>query len=329
MGGDKMAIVMTFPHSDHAASSPYLDDYADEPIIVVCSMNSGGGDLIRKAFSKQKSSREIKVGSVNLHVFMELEDIYGKSPHTSGKIVDIDASLMGEDIGMGKIIGALGPSFERIHSLVKANPDRWKGRWYGLLKREWGEEKRHDQQQLTVRERFIPKSSARLESFTKGLDPGNLEPVESPNRNAPNVSKYQPREGNRMINGFGISPGPNYLGLGDRERGRSRSKSRGREDSVKAFDISNLKALHKEHNFDTLKSPKEAEARLRASSPSTRIHDYQKIEGENRPQTKLMYGIARRPVTTEGSNPSDTNHRSCTQGGEGHEGNGGLPSEAK
>jgi hypothetical protein len=329
MGGDKMAIVTTFPHSDHAASSPYLDDYADEPIIVVCSMNSGGGDLIRKAFSKQKSSREIKVGSVNLHVFMELEDIYGKAPHTSGKIVDIDASSMGDDVGMGKIIGALGPSFERIHSLVKANPDRWKGRWYGLLKREWGEEKRHDQQQLTVKERFIPKSSARLESFTKGLDPGNLEPVESPNRNAPNVSKYQPREGNRMINGFGISPGPNYLGLGDRERGRSRSKSRGREDSVKAFDISNLKALHKEHSFDTLKSPKEAEARLRASSPSTRIHDYQKIEGENKPQTKLMYGIGRRPVIAEGSNTSGTNHRSSSQGGESHEGNGGLPSEAK
>jgi hypothetical protein len=54
MGGDKMAIVMTFPHSEHASNSAYLDEYADEPIIVVCSMNCGGGNLIRKAFSRQK-----------------------------------------------------------------------------------------------------------------------------------------------------------------------------------------------------------------------------------------------------------------------------------
>ena len=104
LGGGKMAIAMTYSHSDHASSSPYLDDYADEPIIVVCSMNSGGGGLIRKASSRQRNSREIKVGSVNLHIFMESDEIYGKSPHTSGKIIDIDASAIGDSIASKKFI---------------------------------------------------------------------------------------------------------------------------------------------------------------------------------------------------------------------------------
>ena len=324
-----MAIVMTFPHSEHASNSAYLDDYADEPIIVACSMNCGGGNLIRKAFSRQKSNREIKIGSVNLHVFMEAEDIYGKAPHTSGKMIDIDASSIGDDVGMGKIISALGPSFERLHLLVKANPNRWKSRWYGLLKREWGDERRHDQQQLTVKERFIPKASARAESFTRGLDPGNLEPVEAQGRVTSSVNKYQPRDGSRMIKGYGISPSPNYQGLGDRDRGRSRSKSKGREEPSRPSEVANLKALYKDHSFDVLKSPKESESRMRASSPMTKIHDYQKSEVENRPQTLSLYGIARRPVTAEGRDPSDTNHLSSSQGGEGHEGNGGFPSESK
>jgi hypothetical protein len=92
-----------------------------------------GGNLIRKAFSRQRGSREVKVGSVNLHVFLESEEIYGKAPHASSKIIDIDASQISDDVSMGKIIGALGPSFDRVHLLVKADPDRWMGKWYGLL----------------------------------------------------------------------------------------------------------------------------------------------------------------------------------------------------
>jgi hypothetical protein len=230
---------------------------------------------------------------------------------------------------MGKIIDALGPSFERLHLFVKANPDKWKGRWYGLLKREWGDEKRHDQQLVTVKERFIPKASARAESFTKGLDPGNLDPIESLNKNPNNTNKYQAnREGARMIKGYGISPGPNYQGVGDRDRGRSRSRSRGKYD-VRPSDVASLKALYKDHNFNTLKSPKEAETKMRASSPSTSTHDYQKAEGENRPQMKLLYGVARKPMTSEVRNPSDTNHPSSSQGCESHEGNGGTTSDAK
>jgi len=237
---------------------------------------------------------------------------------------------MGEDVGMGSIVGALGPSFEKVHLLVKANPDRRKGRWYSLLKREWGDERRHDQQQLTVRERFIPKASARAESFTKGLDPGNLEPVEAPNRSTSNIYKNQHnRDSNRLIKGYGISPGPNYQGLGDRDRDRSRSRSRGKDGSDRTAEITNLKALHKDHSFDMLKSPKEAESKLRASSPSTSLREYQKIEGESRPQTKLIYGIARKPGVAEGRIPVNTNQPSRSQEGESREGNGGSPSEAK
>jgi hypothetical protein len=140
---------------------------------------------------------------------------------------------------------------------------------------------------------------------------------------------YKNQHNRDSSKGYGISPGPNYQGLGDRDRGRSRSRSRGKDGSDRTADIANLKALHKDHGFDMLKSPKEAESKLRASSPSTSLREYQKIEGESRPQTKLIYGIARKPGVAEGRIPVNTNQPSRSQEGQSREGNGGSPSEAK
>jgi hypothetical protein len=135
-----------------------------------------------------------------------------------------------------------------------------------------------------------------MESFTKGLDPGNLEPMEL-QKGPTNPGKYQQnRDSNRIIKGYGIAPAPNYQGLGDRDRGRSRSRSKGRDEGFRPIDVANLKALYKDQSFNMLKSPKESESKIRASSPVAIIQERLKKEVDDRPQTQSMYGIARKAV---------------------------------
>jgi len=255
-------------------------------------IKSEGGERIRRAYGRQHGSRELKIGSIILSIFMELDEIYSRPLIPSGRIIDIDSRNLGEDARMGEVIGALGLSYERVYMLVRVNSTRWKGRWYGILKKEWGEEKRYDSR-LAVKERAIPRFITRTEAFSKGIDAFNIEPVEhhtpSMMRANQNYKAAGGKDGGKMTKGYGILPVPQPQGFVS----RSRSRSRSRESRVTAdqSERMNLKSLYKEHTFDLLKSPKETETRIRADSPSTRLQEFQKREGETRPQVQRIYGI--------------------------------------
>ncbi len=83
---------MTYQHSEHSTRSEYLDDYADETILVVSTLDGAGGSAFRKMWSKQNHGKgELKISSMFLQLFMEPEDIYGKPEIMTGRLIDIDA----------------------------------------------------------------------------------------------------------------------------------------------------------------------------------------------------------------------------------------------
>ena len=229
MGSELFVQVYSYPHFDHAFASPYLDELSDEPILIVNMIKSEGGKRIRRAYGRQHGSRELRIGSIILNIFMELDEIYTRPLVPSGRIIDIDSRNLGEDARMGDVIGALGLSYERVYMLVRVNSMRWKGRWYGILKKEWGGETRYDSR-LIVKERAIPRFNIRTEALSKGLDAFNIEPVEhhapSMMRTSQNYKAGGGKDSGKITKSYGIPPGPHNQGFGGRSRSRSRSRSR-------------------------------------------------------------------------------------------------------
>jgi hypothetical protein len=177
---------------------------------------------------------------------------------------------------------------ERIFFIVRADVKKWKGRWYGLLKGGWGDERRYDNAVLKIKERTIPRANQRMECYVKGLDPCNLEPVEQVNPPKPTQGKT-PYSG--AVRGPGLPQGSSHPGKG-RERSRSRSKSADR--NYIAGDIAGLKAIYGSQSFDLLRSPRESEQRIRASSPASKLREYQLRDEHSRPQVEKLYGVSKR-----------------------------------
>ena len=322
MGSEVCVQVYSYPHSDQVFASPYLDELSDEPILIVNMIKSEGGERIRRAYGRQHGSRELKIGSIILNIFMELDEIYTRPLVPSGRIIDIDSRNLGDDARMGDVIGALGLSYERVHMLVRVSSLRWKGRWYGILKKEWGGETRYDSR-LTVKERAIPRFNTRTEALSKGLDAFNIEPVEhhapSMMRTSQNYKAGGGKESGKIIKSYGIPPGPHNQGFGGRSRSRSRSRSRESRVTGDQSERMNLKSLYKDQTFDLLKSPKEAETRIRADSPSTRLQEFQKREGESRPQVQKIYGINKQqgPILSQLTTQVHAGMSSAGNGGKG------------
>ena len=177
---------------------------------------------------------------------------------------------------------------ERIFFIVRADVKKWRGRWYGLLKGGWGEERRYDSAVLKIKERTIPRANQRVECYVKGLDPCNLEPVEQ-------MNPPKPTQGKMAYPGVVRGPGlPQFPQPGKgRERSRSRSKSTDRNYNTSA-DIAGLKAIYGSQSFDLLRSPKESEQRIRASSPASKLREYQLRDEHNRPHVEKLYGVSKR-----------------------------------
>ena len=127
--------VSTMQHSNRGE---YFDEQADEPYLIVTLNEGASGTSIRRSWKEDNktSTSELKVGSINLQIFMDIRDIQGKVPINSGKILDIDARSLGGDHSqdIGRIIKEMGRSMEKIELLVKADKGRWHDRWYDLLK---------------------------------------------------------------------------------------------------------------------------------------------------------------------------------------------------
>jgi hypothetical protein len=135
MGPEMCVHVITYPHIDRPYSSPYLDDFADEPVLVVSFLNvPTGGEALRRAWTKKNGTKgELRIGTLNLQTFVDPEAIFGKAPPVTGSILDIDASQVIGNDDMGKVIRALGASFaEKVQLIVR----RSNGRWLALLKRD-------------------------------------------------------------------------------------------------------------------------------------------------------------------------------------------------
>ena len=181
MGLSICVMVSTMQHASNSSQSQYFDDLVDEPFLVVILLKTQGGASIRRTWKEANrygSTGELKIGSINLTTCMELRDIQGKSLTYSGRIMDIDARALGtQSTDIGRIINELGVNnMEKIELLVKASSGNDK--WIALLKKSYGTEDRYDSGVLTIKEKNIPKPKDRQGSNTRGLDFGNLEPLE-------------------------------------------------------------------------------------------------------------------------------------------------------
>ena len=193
---------------------------------------------------------------------MDIRDIQGKPPITSGKILDIDARKLGRENSqdMGKIIKEMGRTMDRVELMVKVDRSRWHDRWYCLLKKGTGDEGNHEAGLLTMREKFIPRPKERPESGISGLDSFNLEPMTG------NAGKI----GNSLVNvirkssqarvpwhgrgGTGINPDKDIRqhnhqsfnkphDVHERERSKSRSQDRPRRDDNGRAELGDLRKL--------------------------------------------------------------------------------------
>ena len=118
--------------------TPYYDERVEEPILIVILLKSDNGTHIRKVLRDQNKTlptSELKIGSVALQVFYDLRDVTGKPPIVSGRILDLEINEGDHDPrDMIELMKRLGPLNQKVHLMVKADSQRWRGRWYALLK---------------------------------------------------------------------------------------------------------------------------------------------------------------------------------------------------
>jgi hypothetical protein len=234
---------------------------SDEPIIVVTHLKSkNGGSDFRRSWKENRRPMEIMVGTIRLRIFMELKDIQGEvNTPLTGRIVDIDARRTEgpDEWDMGRIFKELTSINERLVGIIKAD-DRWKGRWYGIMKKE-GPNTTYTWGSMTIKERNIPRLANRPESMRVGMDPGNMEPIEM------TVSGKQSNANVHMERSDKLKPrGQTYPQHqmahkgGGMERGRSRSRSKSRETQVNVADLKGLRGTYaqKETNGGAMKDAK-------------------------------------------------------------------------
>ena len=256
---------------------------------------------------------------------MELRDIQGKPLTYSGRIMDIDARALGtQSTDMGRIINELGVNnMEKIELLVKASSGSDK--WIALLKKPNGTEDRYESGALTIKERNIPKPKDRQGTSTKGVDSGNLVPLE-------NIGKI----GNsnvvveRVVSNQGYqgkNPQASYRGKGghqnydthqsrfsssanyqheerhghsnqslypepsQKRKSRSRSTSRDREqkqENLAIFNVSEIKGLYKTQAFSRSTSSRDITSKPMSS---TRDREEGEIREESGPRPKARFSV--------------------------------------
>jgi hypothetical protein len=161
-----------------------------------------------------------------------------------GRIVDIDARRIDglEDWDMGRIFKELTSVNDRLVGIIKAD-DRWKKRWYGIMKKE-GANTTYNWGNMTIKERNIPRLANRPESMRVGLDPGNMKPIEmTVSGKQSNANVHLERSDKQNARGQTYPQQVAYKG-GGIERGRSRSRSKSRETSINVSDLKDLRENH-------------------------------------------------------------------------------------
>jgi hypothetical protein len=226
--------IMTLQHALHWNNTAYFDHLSDEPIMVVTYLKSkNGGSDFRRSWKENRRSMEIMVGTIRLRIFMELKDVQGEV-HTplTGRIVDIDARRIDglEDWDMGRIFKELTSVNDRLVGIIKAD-DRWKKRWYGIMKKE-GANTTYNWGNMTIKERNIPRLANRPESMRVGMD-GKQS----------NANAHLERSDKQNARGQTYPQQVAYKG-GGIERGRSRSRSKSRETSINVSDLKDLRENH-------------------------------------------------------------------------------------
>jgi hypothetical protein len=93
----EVCVIMTT--LQHDAPKSYLDHLADEPIMVVtlCGPLSGGLAYRRSIEISQDGTGSLRVGSITLQTFIDLNVVQGKVGPTTGKIWEIDTSNLTEN----------------------------------------------------------------------------------------------------------------------------------------------------------------------------------------------------------------------------------------
>jgi hypothetical protein len=169
-------------HSNN--TTPYFDDRIEEPIIIVTLYRGTQSSRIRGVLRNQNKNLpcgELRIGSVILQTFFEHDDITGRAPMITGRLLQIE--MPGPKHGSCDIIEAmkrLGSLNHKITLLAKADPTRWRDRWYGILKNPHLEELRTVDDSLTIRDMDIPKLKERAEAYRAEYDSCNMEPVLQP-----------------------------------------------------------------------------------------------------------------------------------------------------
>jgi hypothetical protein len=239
--------IMTLQHASHWNNTAYFDHMSDEPIMVVTYLRSkNGGSDFRRSWKENRRPMEIMVGTIRLRIFMELKDVQGEvNTPLTGRIVDIDARRTegSDDWDMGRIFKELTSVNDRLVGIIKAD-DRWKGRWYGIMKKE-GANTTYTWGSMTIKERNIPRLANRPESMRVGMDPGNMEPIEmTVSGKQSNANVHMERSDKLKTRGQTYPQHQMAHKGGGMERGRSRSRSKSRETQINVADLKGLRETH-------------------------------------------------------------------------------------
>ena len=236
--------IMTLQHASHWNNTAYFDHMSDEPIMVVTYLRSkNGGSDFRRSWKENRRPMEIMVGTIRLRIFMELKDVQGEvNTPLTGRIVDIDARRTegSDDWDMGRIFKELTSVNDRLVGIIKAD-DRWKGRWYGIMKKE-GANTTYNCGSMTIKERNIPSLANIPESMRVGMDPGNMEPIEmTVSGKQSNANVHMERNDKLKTRGQTYPQHQMAYKGGGMERGRSRSRSKSRETQINVSDLKSLR----------------------------------------------------------------------------------------
>jgi len=217
-----MEICVVMTTLQHDVSKTHMDFLADEPMmaVILCGPVSGGSSIKKSIMVSHDGTGTLRIGSVTLQTFVDLDAVQGKVGPTTGRIWEIDTSGLTGDEDICDLIIELGEKFDQVEILVKAKKNKT---WYAVLKSsDKGKEERTHMGRLSIREMTIPKLFERQGQYERNFDPGNLEPRlidrsfnSGGHTNAKtNDKRWQPREESleRRSSQKNSGPGNNAVG---------------------------------------------------------------------------------------------------------------------
>jgi hypothetical protein len=100
-------------------------------VVTLCGPFSGGSAYRRSIEISHDGTGSLRIGSITLQTFIDLNVVQGKVGPTTGKIWEIDTSNLMEDEDVCDLIVGLGEKINQVEILVKAKRHRV---WYAMLK---------------------------------------------------------------------------------------------------------------------------------------------------------------------------------------------------